>query len=330
MGLQPGNRRSRAVDVLVIGAGPAGCAAAISARMAGLTVAMLEVRAACNSPLPGETLHPGLEPIFRKLGVWDTLLDCGFHRHRGIWRERQDGLRGFEPYGHDQNGSWLGFQVDRARLHELLRNRVRDLDGKLSPVMSVDGLLTGEARVAGVRADGCVYGSRFVLDGTGRHAWLARQLQLEVERSGPEQRLQFGWVDDAAEDLDGQPLFRQRTDGWDWLAPVGAGRCAWARLRAASEGSGVDYTWRIFRESAGRGYCLLGDAACLMDPSAANGVLRAMMSGIYAVHLIGAVLKGSIVEDVAITEYRKWVSQMFDSTRAQLREAGLGMARSGK
>src|ERR1043166_1085718 len=94
-------------DLLILGAGPAGCAAAISALQSGMNVALLEAQ---GSPrlLPGETLHPGVEPIFKQLGIWDSLLEHRFHRHRGIWRESDTRNRIFEPYGSDDNGSWLG------------------------------------------------------------------------------------------------------------------------------------------------------------------------------------------------------------------------------
>ena len=76
----------------------------------------------------------------------------------------------------------------------------------------------------------------------------------------------------------------------------------------------MDATWRIFRACAGPGYFLMGDAACYMDPSAANGVLRAMMSGIYAAHLAAAVTKKRTDPVGASQEYRRWVSELFDKT----------------
>ena len=302
-------------DLLILGAGPAGCAAAIAGLQAWLSACLLEVQAVPRAH-PGETLHPGVEPIFRQLGVWEALVAQQFHRHRGLWREGADGARVFEPYGRDEHGPWLGFQVDRVRLSELLRARVAGLGGTIIRVAQVDAVLAWEFAVAGVRADGCEYPARFVLDATGRHAWLAEKLGLVAERLEPAQRVLFGWTKEVGSELDGQPVFRQRADGWDWKAPLGDGRCAWAKLRRTSAGGGIDYAWRIFRECAGAGYFLLGDAGCLMDPSAANGVLRAMMSGIYSVHLMEAVLHSAVPVAVAASQYRQWVSLLFDTTRA--------------
>ena len=131
-------------------------------------------------------------------------------------------------------------------------------------------------------------------------------------------RLRFGWHSNPQPSLEGQPLFQQQPNGWDWIAPLGDGRCAWVKLREASTGAGMDYTWRIRRDCAGPGYFLLGDAACLMDPSAANGVLRAMMSGMYAAHLIHASALAGQPDHAAATEFRRWTGELYDRTRAHL------------
>jgi flavin-dependent dehydrogenase len=89
-------------------------------------------------------------------------------------------------------------------------------------------------------------------------------------------------------------------------------------LRRGVTRGGLDYSWRIFRECAGPGYFLLGDAACLMDPSAANGVLRALMSGMYAAHLISAVDQGRATYGQVVAEYKSWISRLFDQTRKEL------------
>src|SRR4051794_25366150 len=92
----PSEPRNRTMwDLLIIGAGPAGCAAAISARRHGLTVMMLEASAQPRR-VPGETLHPGIEPLFARLGVAAQVARAGFHRHAGI-RIGWDAPARFEP-----------------------------------------------------------------------------------------------------------------------------------------------------------------------------------------------------------------------------------------
>lgn len=308
--------KNKMLDIVILGAGPAGCAAAIAAANAGLKVQLIELKPNSTKPIPGETLHPGVEPILRQLGVWDLLLECDFNRHYGIWRETVENIRSFVPYGSDADGPWFGIQVDRTRFHQILQSQFESLGGTTTYSKSIEVLKEDDKAISGICADGVNYKCSFVLDATGRQAWLGRKLELKAEMAKTEQRLQFGWKDGIIPGLNGQPLFIQRRDGWDWMAPLGNARNAWVRLQYSATAPGLDYTWRIYRDCAGSNYFLLGDAACLMDPSAANGVLRAMMAGIYSVHLIRSAISGEASPEIAAFEYRQWVSKLFDTTQA--------------
>lgn len=298
-------------DLLIVGAGPAGCAAAITALQRGCSVTLLEKN---NRPRqqPGETLHPGVEPILRQLGVWESLSQCGFHRHEGFWRESLAGERVFQRYGQDDSGIWLGVQVDRLALTCLLRTRVTELGGAIIHIGRLE-LIRGTADLV-VAADGIWYRAAVILDGTGRRSWLAKEFGLVAERVGRPQRLWFGWKQCAPRSLEDQPLFRERSDGWDWLCPLSSERCSWVKLRHASGGGGIDYTPRIHRDCAGSGYMLLGDAAFLLDPSSANGVLRALMTGIYAASLCAARCLGGHVSLCVEEQYRVWIARFFESS----------------
>ena len=56
-----------------------------------------------DRPAPGETLHPGIEPLFARLGLRDAVLAANFHRHHGVWIEWNHPRR-FEAYGEDTDG----------------------------------------------------------------------------------------------------------------------------------------------------------------------------------------------------------------------------------
>lgn len=318
------------VDVLILGAGPAGCAAAISARQAGLSVMLIEARAgACRAP--GETLHPGIEPILKKLGIWRDVTAAGFYRHRGVWRET-DGSRTFVPYGSDSDGEWLGFQADRRILHGILQRAAGEAGAAFKPAAMPSGIILQDGRVDGVICKGSKMRARWVFDATGRRAWLARMLQLQADRPGPPLRVLFGWKNGTDQCLEGQPLFRQHMNGWEWLAPLGDGRTAWAKLEQTVEHLaehpvrdcsrqavlGVDMTWRLHQFSAGPGYFLLGDAAALLDPSSSNGVLRALMSGMLAADLAARVRRGSD-ESSAARAYIHWIEALYNRQRTSLR-----------
>ncbi|MEJ8640428.1 FAD-dependent monooxygenase [Streptomyces sp. MS1.HAVA.3] len=109
-------------DVLIAGAGPAGCAAAIVCASAGLRTVLAE-RLAGPVARPGEALHPGAETVLARL-LPGGFADAVGARHEGItvgWGTEPR----FEPFGRDGNGPWRGFQVDRRRLDALLLDRAR-------------------------------------------------------------------------------------------------------------------------------------------------------------------------------------------------------------
>lgn len=310
-----------ACDVLVLGAGPAGCAAAIRARQGGLSVTMVERRVQPGLA-PGETLHPGVEALFVQLGMGPALREAGFHRHRGIWVEG-GGRRRFEAYGADLHGPWRGFQVDRAVLHGMLQSAARAAGAQLLSGRSACALLLEDGRVAGARLEDDAVRARWTVDGTGRHAWLAEQLGLPVETYSPPLRACFGWREAHAGCADGQPRIVFGTDGWDWEAPLGRERVAWLALRVQGQGAapqGMDMAWRLRPACAGPGYFLVGDAAAQIDPSSSHGVLRALMGGIYAGFLATAGGRGRGAESGLVAGYRAWVRGQFLQDVARLRD----------
>ncbi len=78
------------VDVLIIGAGPAGSAAGALLASAGLSVCVVEKD---NFPRfkIGESLLPAGNKILRRLGIWDKMDDAGFVRKYGAEFVSSDG-----------------------------------------------------------------------------------------------------------------------------------------------------------------------------------------------------------------------------------------------
>ncbi len=301
-------------DLIIVGAGPAGCAAAIRARQDDLRVVMLDIS---SSPriAPGETLHPGIEPILNQLGVAQEVLQAGFHRHLGIWMEC-GGERRFVPYGEDERGLWRGFQADRRIFHQILRRAAIDAGTTLIPDSRPRNLLMSEDRVIGVEvADAHQYLGQWTIDATGRSAWLAKKLGIKAEVRSPPLRARFGWRPGDIAGHDGQPLFAFREKGWDWEAPLGDNRVAWVELRirdlARRIPAGVNLTWLFRPDCAGPGYFLIGDSAAMLDPSSSHGVLRALMSGILCSHLIAGCQQSGVGEAEATSAYQAWLSEQF-------------------
>ena len=98
--------------VVILGAGPAGAASAITLRAAGVDATILE-RSAFPRHRPGETLHPGIEPLLEKLGADAVIRNADYLRYTGTW-SKWAGDAQFIPFGQDPAGAWRGFQAPRA------------------------------------------------------------------------------------------------------------------------------------------------------------------------------------------------------------------------
>ncbi|HKP74395.1 MAG TPA: hypothetical protein VJT67_02580, partial [Longimicrobiaceae bacterium] len=100
----------------------------------------------------------------------------------------------------------------------------------------------------------------------------------------------------------------------DWLPDefTGLARCGPAH--------GADVTWRIAERVAGAGWFMVGDAAAILDPTSSHGVLKALMSGIMAGHLITAIVQGRAPAGEAAAVYHGWLAGWFATDAARLGE----------
>jgi len=221
-------RRDAAADVVVIGGGPAGCAAAITASRAGARVVLLE-RDLVARDRPGETLHPGIEPLLTWLGAADLLPAATLARHEGHWVQSR-GDRRFVAFGGDARGTWLGFQAWRQTLDGSLRRRAAELGAEVRLGVAATGVLDDESgRVTGVVTDhGEGIRAPVVVDASGGVHWLARKLPFGVTQLSPRYVATFGYVGPST------PLpiatHRRATPSCEWTAWDGPGS-----LRSALE-----------------------------------------------------------------------------------------------
>jgi hypothetical protein len=76
---------------------------------------------------------------------------------------------------------------------------------------------------------------------------------------------------------------------------------------------------------------MVGDAAALLDPDASHSVLKALMTGMAAGHLIAAVLAGKAPAAEAAVAYHDWVAEWVahDAARLPLFYRRLGVAGIG-
>lgn len=318
-------------DVIVIGGGPGGSATAITCASLGLRVRLLE-RQAFPAERPGETLHPGVEPVLAQLGVADRLATVVGSRHAGIRiRWGADSTR-FESYGRDESGPWLGYQVWRPDFDAMLLSRARELGVQVfQPCSAIEVLLT-HGVVSGVQTSAGPMTAPIIVDASGRSHWLGTKLEIKRHEHSPSLVARYGYAEGSLPELDQSPSLVGDSTGWLWTAMIRPGLYQWTQValdgqrhpadwRPAEFRSltphgpprGADVTWRLSCRTAGPGWFLVGDAAAILDPTSAKGILKALLSGITTGKLVSAVVTGSAAFTEVAEIYNDWIFEWFNS-----------------
>lgn len=310
-------------DLAVIGAGPAGCSAAIWAAERGLSVLLVD-RSQLPRVRPGECLHPGIESLFRDLGVQDQVLAKCQVRPLGrtvfVGEEQR-----FEYFGSDAEGPWRAFHLSRVELDDILRDRAQQLGVTLRILRSRMAPVISHGMIKGVDLGGEMLRCAFIIDATGPSAWLTRALGRRPVAASPRMTAFFGYRRGRMFD---EQMFLADAAGWQWVAQVSQDVVNWTSMRFGVHkaphppnvisslspcgiSGGSDVTWRIAPRVAGPSYFIVGDAALVTDPASGNGVLRAVMSGIKAASNAMAVIAGQALEAAAERDYEVWLRRWF-------------------
>ena len=173
----------RVADVLVVGAGPAGSAAAYWLASAGLDVAVLEKATFPREKVCGDGLTPRAVAALQQMGV-DTSPAAGWVRHRGL---RVHGGGQVVEVDWPQLSSWPDFGLirTRAQFDHLLARHAAAAGARVHEGVTVTEPLLDEAgRVAGVHATvgderaAQTWRARLVVSAEGLSGRLAKSLGL--------------------------------------------------------------------------------------------------------------------------------------------------------
>lgn len=227
------------IDVLVIGAGPAGAVAAALARRAGYSVRMLEKLEFPRFQI-GESLLPQCMTVLEQAGMLKAVEDFGFQFKNGAQIARGDKVVDFEFSHKSSPGHDYTYQVTRADFDLLLAREAEKQGAELqfrTEITAVDFSAVGQggrAVVTSRDAEGieAVHRARFVMDASGYGRTLPRLLALDKPANFPVRAALFMHVEDHIDDarFDRNKIrvgiHPKHGDVWYWLIPLSDGRCS--------------------------------------------------------------------------------------------------------
>jgi flavin-dependent dehydrogenase len=334
------------VDVAVLGAGPAGAAAAIALRGHGRSVVLVDrVR---SSPAVGEALPPEATPLLQQLGVWEAF--AASSHAPTVCNESAWGSAALTATSFINTAYGRGWHLDRPAFDALLRHRARDagtqaIDGRVRHVTRGEswGLAVESAH------EHRAIDARWVVDATGRSSWLAAQLGVRRIHIGhlTASAVMFHREADQPADPDRTTLVETSPSGWFYTAPLPESRritvCftrpvdaprtvgrfveligetvhVRARLAGYEPAAGP---WLFaahsssLERSTGRDWIAVGDAACAHDPVSSYGIVSALGTGMRAAAAIDAALDGRMA---ALTAFELRLRSDFEKYLKMLEE----------
>ncbi|MBB5877811.1 NAD(P)/FAD-dependent oxidoreductase [Xanthomonas sp. 3498] len=318
-------------DVLVIGGGPAGCAAAIVLAQRGWRVTVLEKDHHPRFHI-GESLLPMNMPILQRLGVLEQVRAIGVLKLGADFPNDAGGYNTFR-FAHALGAqSDFALQVPRADFDRVLFAHARAVGADVHEGIRVEAVqLDGETPTVQARsADGVRhYRPRYLIDASGRDTFLGNKLKLKRSNPRHQSAALFSHFRGVArrpgEDAGNISIYRH-AHGWMWLIPLpddvmsvgavcdpeymktrqGCDSEAFLlrtlalnpdvveRMAGAQRVAPVHATGNYAYECtrmSGPRWLMLGDAYAFVDPMFSSGVYLAMHSAERGAAMVDAVLR---------------------------------------
>ncbi len=322
----PADSAAPTSDIIIVGAGPAGCTLAARLAAAGWRVTLCDQRAT-TEPVIGESLLPWCGRVLDRLGVDMS----GFIEKHGAVFAWADGARRF-PFAE-------AVRAERPFAWEVPRE---DFDARLRQVALDAGAQLRVGRIAQidagrvVDADGVELRAPIVVDAAGRNSLLARRLGLRRNVPGLRNAAvarRFTGVHSFDPEQPGDIAICPFDGGWFWFIPFADGqvsvglvttpdsgitgdrwaealrRCPAAAMRllnarpTSDQRGHADFTFvsdSFHGSEDGKRWILLSDAAMFLDPVFSSGILFSLEG---ADRLADALLRPEADRDAALNTW---------------------------
>lgn len=338
--------QSPAYEVVILGGGPAGCAAALALGRRGVGGVLLVEAGDYGNVRIGESIPPDARALLERLLVWDDFLAERHEPCLGSCSSWGDDALGYNDFLFNPHGT--GWHLDRRRFDPFLARKAVEGGAELwgRTVFSGVEAVGGEGFELRFAAGGGAprrARARFVVDATGVHSRFARLMGaktlfhdrlgyaaafLEMPASTVFSRLtmleavEYGWWyaarlpgDRLAVGVASDPeIIKQAAlhtkDGW--LSHLGA-TTHLSRTLSGETLIGDDLTVRtapssVLDRASGGNWLAVGDAASAYDPISSQGIYKALLDGLKAAEVIAAHRGG---DSGATDDYDAYVNARF-------------------
>jgi len=327
-------------DVIIAGAGPAGCAAAISCKTHGLKTLLIASKKNNENiegeVQPSESVHPGLISILTQLNAAHCITQSSKAIYEGI---EVNGVP--VPLGEDEHGPWQGHHINRQLFDAAMLQTAAAQGVRIHDDDVVVDFIFNDDSITGVKTkSGKQFTCSYVIDATGHKRFAGKKLGFKESYHSPPLVAWTGISADLPENStyykNNFTKFTPHATGWTWLAPQPPMLCTWTRLELKGKQQFLpplvlqsfplvakvktsNRRWRLFRPVCKEGILLCGDAAAIIDPAAGQGILNAVVSAVMAAKTVKACIHNQNFEAIHLAKYDEWLTSDYLEKVTQLK-----------